>query len=167
MSHINTATSVRTRAELELEQQRGSALLITMMVLLLVSSLAITGLERSAEESTSGARLRSTTQTLHAADSGIQLVMSRLTQTPPDLSAFDIALDGGASVASRARTDALPQDIGQAGLGTPAEGFALNMGAGVTQLTRLYTVRTTAVGNGSTVELEAKLARMSADAGGY
>lgn len=161
MSRIRKTVSVRRSAE------RGSALLITMLVLLLVSSLAVTGLDRSEEESTSGARLRSTTQTLHAADSGIKLVMSRLTQSPPDLSAFDVALDGGASVASRARTDSVPQDIGQAGLGTPAEGFALNMGAGVTQLTRIYTVRTTAVGNGSTVELEAKLARMSADAGGY
>jgi Tfp pilus assembly protein PilX len=166
MSRSNVAAkSLRTRLASRLE--RGSALLVTMMVLLLVSSLAVTGLQRSAEESTSGARLRSTTQTLHAADSGVQLVMSRLTQSPPNLTAFDVSLAGGASVASRARTDLLPQDIGQAGLGTPAEGFALNLGAGVTQLTRIYTVRTTAVGNGSTVELEAKLARMSADAGGY
>ena len=148
-------------------RRRGSALLITMLVLMLVSMLAITGLDRSQEESTSGARLRSSTKTLHAADSGLQLVASRLTQSPPDLSAFDIALAGGARVASRSRTDATPQDISQVGLGTPSEGYALNIGPGVVSLTRVYRVHTTAIAGGSTVELEAKVARMSADAAGY
>ena len=147
--------------------KRGSALLITMLVLMLVSMLAITGLERSEEESTSGSRIRSSTRTLHAADSGIQLVMGRLTQSPPDLSAFDIPLASGARVASKSRTDAGPMKIAQVGLGTPAEGYSLNIGAGVTNVTRVYEVHTTATSNGSIVELEAKLTRASADAGGY
>jgi Tfp pilus assembly protein PilX len=148
-------------------RQRGSALLITMLILTLVSMLAVTGLDRSEEESTSGARLRSSTRTLHAADSGIQLIMSRLTQSPPDLSAIDFNLTGGARVASKSRTDATPLDIVQVGLGTPSEGYSLNMGTGVTSQTRVYLVRTTAVSRGSTIELEAKLGRSSVDAAGY
>ena len=84
--------------------QRGTALLVTMLVLLLVSLLAITGLERSGEESVSGARLRSSTKTLHAADSGIRFALNRLRQSPPNLDAFVVPL-ASASVASQTRTD--------------------------------------------------------------
>ena len=93
--------------------------------------------------------------------------MSRLTQSPPNLSAFNVVLAGGASVASKERTDLVPKDIEQVGIGTPSEGFSLNLGAGVTSVTRVYEIHTTATTGGSTVELEAKLTRAGADAGGY
>jgi len=153
--------------ELWKRRRRGSALLITMLVLLLVSLLAVTGLERSGEESTSGARLRSSLRTLHVADSGLQLILGRLTQSPPDLSAFDVALAGDARVASKKRSDPTPMDIKQVGIGTPVEGYSLNIGTGVISVTSVYKINTTGTAGGSTVELEAKLSRSAVDASGY
>ena len=93
--------------------QQGSALLITMLVLVLVSMLAVSGLDRSQEESTSGARLRSSTRTLHAADSGIRLAMSRVAQSPPKLDAFDMTL-AGATVVRAGDAAGLPANPGTA-----------------------------------------------------
>ena len=154
-------------AQRDSRAEQGTALLITMMVLLLVSLLAVTGLERSGEESTSGARLRASTRTLHAADSGIRLALSRITQSPPDLSAFTLNLAGGAKVESRQRSGLAPEDIEQLGLGSPTEGYGLSIGMGVRSVTRVYRLNTTAEAAGSTVALEAKLMRSGAEATGY
>ena len=72
------------------------------------------------------------------------------------------------SVESRSRSDAVPQDIQQVGIGASEEqGYSLNLGSGVVSVARVYEVHTIATGNGSVVELEARLARSSAAAGGY
>ena len=137
-----------------------------MLVLLLVSLLAVTGLERSGEESVSGARLRSSTKTLHAADSGIRFALNRLRQSPPNLDAFVVPL-ASASIASQTRTDPAPQDIEELGFGERAEGYGLNAGTGTLSIARVYEVHITATGNGSTVELEARLMRSGIEVAGY
>lgn len=149
------------------KREQGMALLLSAVILMLVSMLAFSALQHSEQESTSGARSRSSMRTVYAADAGVELALSRLTQSPPDLSAFSVGLANGATVESRTRTQGSPQVLGQAGLGEPAEGYSLNVGAGVSQVSRIFLVNVTATGGGSTAELEARLSRSAADSTGY
>ena len=148
-------------------RERGAALLLTVMCLLLVSLLSFNAIRNSERESNSSARSRSTARTLHAGDAGFQLALSRLTQTPPNLSSFSIDLAENANVQSRTRTDTVPQVLTQKGTTTPPEGFGINVDAGVKNVSRVYLVTVTSTAGGSTAELEAKLSRISADATGY
>ncbi len=148
-------------------RERGAALLITALVLMLVSLLSFTSIRNSEQESSSSARSRATARTLHAGDAGLQLALARLTQAPPDLEAFDIDLPENANVQSRTRVETTPQDLEQAGLGETPEGFGINLDAGVTLVSRVYRVTVTSTAGGSTAELEAKLSRLSSDATGY
>ena len=133
------------------EKRRGGmAILLTSMIIMLVSMLALSAIRHSEQESTSSARTRNTVRTMYTADAGIQLALSRLAQSPPDLTAFNVMLDGGANLQSRTRTQSLPQDLDQTGLGTPAEGYTLNQGAGVSFVNRLYLVNVTALYGTST-----------------
>ncbi len=73
MNHAtNTTTAVSKR-------RSGFALIIVTLALTITSFLALAGLRNSDREATTAARSRSTTRTLTAADSGIQLALSRLT----------------------------------------------------------------------------------------
>ena len=103
----------------------------------------------------------------HAADAGVQLALSRLAQSPPNLNAFDIDLPEGANMQSRSRVEAVPRDLSQVGLGATPEGYALNVGTGVGALQRVYVVNVTSSFRDSTTELEAKLARIEVEATGY
>ena len=147
--------------------QQGMALLLATVVLMLVSMLAFNAMQHSEQESASGARSRATMRTIYAADAGIELALSRLTQSPPDLSAFSVGLANGATVQSRTRTQGSPQVLGQAGIGAPSEGYSLNIGSGVSNVSRVFLVNVTATGSGSTAELEARLSRTAADSTGY
>jgi hypothetical protein len=149
------------------KRQRGAALLITTLVLTLVSVIAFTAIRHAEQESTSGARSRSTTRAVHAADAGVELALVRLMESPPNLNAFDVDLSEGANLQSRTRTQGTPQDLGQVGIGEPQEGYAINVGAGVAYVNRVFQVNVTAQSGRSTAELEAKLGRMSADSTGY
>lgn len=147
--------------------ERGIALLLTSMCLLLISLLSINAIRNSDEESTAGARSRSTARSLHAADAGFQLALARLTQSPPNLNPFDVDLVQGANVQSRTRSDTSPQVLTQTGTSTPGEGFGINVDSGVQNVRRVYLVTVTSAAGGSSAELEAKLSRDSADATGY
>ena len=148
-------------------REEGLALLMTALVLMLVVLLAFASLHNSQRESTSGARARATTRTLHAADAGIQVARRRLTQSPPDLSAIDITLASGAQLQSRRRADSTPKTLEQVGLGAPPEGFSVNVGAGAKYVSRVFQVNVTSLGGGSTSEVEARLSRIGPEATGY
>jgi len=147
--------------------QAGVAVLMTSLVLVLVALIAFTALRRSEQESTAGGRSRATTRSIQAADAGVQLALSRLRESPPNLNAFDIDLVEGANLQSRTRTETSAQDLDQAGLGEPEEGYALNMGSGVASVKRVFLVNVTAEAGGSTAEVEAKLGRSEVEATGY
>jgi Tfp pilus assembly protein PilX len=148
-------------------REQGMALLLSAVILMLVSMLAFSAMQHSEQEATSGARSRSTMRTIYAADAGIELALSRLTQSPPNLSAFNVGLADGANFQSRTRTQGSPQLLAQAGIGEPEEGYSLNVGAGVSHVSRVFLVNVTATAGGSTAELEARLARSAADSAGY
>ena len=149
-------------------RRSGSALIVTTLVLLLVGMLALTSIKDSEQESSAGARARATARTLYAADAGIQLALTRLMQTPPNLTLFDIDLADGANVQSRTRADSVPQNIGQVGLGATEEGYALNIGGGATSVSRVYELNVTAAyANSAAAELEARLTRVEVLPIGY
>ena len=147
--------------------RQGAALLVTALIMVAVGMLAFTAIRHSEQESTGGARSRATTRSLYAADAGLQLARSRLRESPPNLTSFDIDLAEGANVQSRTRTDGSPQDLNQVGIGAPAEGYALNVGAGASYVNRVYLVAVTSTSGGSTAELEAKLNRTEIEATSY
>ena len=150
-------------------RERGAALLITSLILVVVGAIAFTGMRHSEQESTAGARSRANTRTFYAADAGIQLAMSHLAQEPADLSPIDVNLANNLNIQSRTREETTAQDLDQIGTGgETVEGESLNVGGGVGTLTRVYLVTVTATSpNGSTAEVEAKISRTSADATGY
>ena len=149
-------------------RERGAALLITSLILVVVGAIAFTSIRHSEQESTAGARSRASTRTFYAADAGIQLAASRLAQEPPDLSAFDIDLANSLNVQSRTRTETVPQALDQIGLGELGEGESLNLDGGVATITRIYRVTVTATSpNGSSAEVEAKINRTGGEATGY
>jgi Tfp pilus assembly protein PilX len=148
-------------------RQGGSALIVVVFVLTIVSFLSISAMRNSERESTVGGRSRSTSRTLAAADAGLQLALSRLAQNPPNLNSFDVDLADGANVQSRARGDAGPQILNQLRLGTRKEGYGVGVGSGVGFVTRVFLVNATATAGGSTVELQAKLGRSAVEAVGY
>ena len=156
--------------ECEARQNRheaGFAVLMTALVLVLVALIAFTALRRSEQESTAAGRSRSTTRSIQAADAGVQLALSRLRESPPNLTAFDVDLVEGANMQSRTRTETSAQDLDQTGLGEPEEGYALNVGTGVSSIKRVFLVNVTAEAGGSTAEIEAKLGRSEVEATGY
>jgi hypothetical protein len=161
------SANVTPRAAIPERRRGGSALIITIFVLTIVSFLALSGMRNSERESTSGARSRSTSRTLAAADAGLHLALNRLAQNPPNLNAFDIDLLDGANVQSRARGESGPQILRQEQLGTPKDGYGIGVGSGVGFSTRVYLVNTTATVGSSTVELQAKLGRSAVEAVGY
>jgi Tfp pilus assembly protein PilX len=149
-------------------REAGSALMVTTLILLLVGMLVLGSIRDSEQESTAGARSRAASRTLYAAEAGIQLALTRLIQTPPNLDAFNVPLADGATVQSRTRAEGAPSDIDQVGLGQVTEGFSLNVGGGATSLSRVYELNVTAAyANSAAAELEARLAREEAVPSGY
>ncbi len=146
----------------------GHTLLIVVFALTMMNFFVLAGMRNSDRESTTAARSRSMSRTLAAADSGLQLALSRLAQSPPDLTAFDVNLADGANVQSRARSDAVPVTLQEVGLRREREGHDMAMGSAVGFVSRIYLVRTTATSiGGSTVELQAKLTRSDVEEVGY
>ena len=160
------APSIRRIAAFRRREQ-GASLLVVVLVLTFVSFLAVLGMHNSEREATTGARSRSTTRALVAADSGLQLVLSRLGQSPADLTGFDIDLLDGANVQSRTRSDVVEQDLSQVGSSRNNDGFGMGMGSGIAFVSRLYLVNTTATAAGSIVELQAKFTRSEVEGVGY
>lgn len=147
-------------------REEGLALLTTAFVLVLVALLAFAALDDSERESTSGARSRAATRSVHAADAGIQIARTHLAESPPDLTEIDLSY-GGATIQSRSRSESTATPLDQVGLGETKEGYAVNVGAGATIINRIYQVNVTSSSGASTAELEAKLNRMEAESHGY
>jgi Tfp pilus assembly protein PilX len=138
-------------------RQDGIAILVTTVALLLVAMIGLTSLEHTQEESTSAGRSRNYARTLHAADAGIEFARSRLGQTPPNLTAFDLTLLDGAQVASRQRDQGSAQVLNEVGVGGTTEGYALNSGA-ASMSNRIYQVNVTGTAGSAVAELEARFA---------
>lgn len=110
----------------------GFALVTAMVVMLLVSAVVVSLIDRSGDEEQSSARSRAFQKNLYAADAGIQLSLQRI-QLPRDLTGFSYSLSDGTRVESRTRGDASLQPIGNAGIGAPPEGYSINIGGGIRQ----------------------------------
>lgn len=149
------------------KRQGGSALIVTVLVLVVVTLLAVAGIRNSEQESTAGARSRATTRTLHAADAGVELALSRLNESPPNLNAFSVPLADGMTLESRSRTQTNPVDLDQLGIAAGEEGFGVNVGAGAIYVSRVFQVNVTSTGGNSTAEVEARLNRLEPEATGY
>ena len=137
-----------------------------MLVLVLVGVLGLAALNDSERESTAAGRSRATTRTVHAADAGVQIARSHLTESPPNLTPINTTA-GPATIESRTRSESTPQTLEQVGLGTTPDGFSLNVGPGAIYLNRVYQVNITATSGTSTAELEARLSRIEAEGQGY
>jgi hypothetical protein len=154
-----------TRTAVGRREEAGIALLVTVFVLLLMGAIAITAIGHSGQEATASATGRVKKRTFHGADAGIQVALRRLAEEPPNQVPFDIDLGGGRTVQSRSRSDATPQPIPRLGVGPPPEGFSINVGSGY--INEIFLTNVTASSpNATTVELEAKLGRLSANSGG-
>jgi Tfp pilus assembly protein PilX len=148
-------------------RQEGAALIVAVVTLLMVAMIGINALKSSQEESTSGGRARNATHTLHVADAGVQFAVARLAQTPPNLSAFSVNVDG-ATVQSRARSQGSPQNLVQEAMSSPPEGFAINVGSDSSFAGRVYQVNVTATsGTGSVAEVEARFSRLDSGGSAY
>lgn len=148
-------------------REQGAALIIAVIVLLMVALLGVNALDRTQQESTSGARQRNSTHTLEAADAGVQFAIARLGQTPANLAAFSVSVDG-ATVESRARSDSTPQPLLQDDAGSPPDGFAINVGSDASFSGRVFQVNVTATSpTGAVSELEARVSRLESGGSAY
>lgn len=146
-------------------REEGVALLITVILILLVGVLVLTSIGHSGDESVAGARARSTSRALHAADGGMQLALTRIAQVPPNTNPIAITISN-LSVQSRTRADATPQNLDSLGAGPAPEGYSVNVGSGY--VSQLFLVDMTSLGpTGSTAELQAKLYSFNGMSGGY
>ena len=149
-------------------REAGAALLVTALVLMVVSLLGFAAIRNSEQESSASARSRATTRSLYAADAGVQLALSRLSQNPPNLTAFSVNLVDGVTLESRARTETNPVDLDQVNQAVGGkEGFSVNVGAGSKYVSRVFQVNVTSTGGGSTTEVEARLNRIGPEGTGY
>jgi Tfp pilus assembly protein PilX len=148
-------------------REAGAALFVTVLVLVLVALLALASIRNAEEESTGGGRSLSNSKAFHAADAGIQLALTRLMQSPPNLNPINVALTS-ANVQSRRREQTSAQALQQVGnSGADKDGYSVNVGASVGLVQRVFVVNSTSTDSGSTVELEAKLARSEVEATAY
>ena len=145
-------------------RQDGIALIITILILLLVSTIGIASIEHSGGEFSSAGRARASTVALYGAEAGLQLAINQFAQEPADLTAVNVTLDDGTGVQSGTRADTAPQPLTKGGTGLPPEGYSLNAGSGY--VNRRYRAEVTArTTGGSAVELESLFAKL--EAGGY
>jgi hypothetical protein len=145
--------------------ESGVTLLITVVLILLVGLLVLTSLSHTGDESVAGARGRSASRALHAADGGMQMALNHVSQSPPDTAPIDVNV-GDMNVQSRTRAQGSAQNLASLGAGLPPEGYGINTGSGFTS--ELFLVDMTSLGpTGSTAELQSKLFRFSGTSGGY
>ena len=123
-----------------LRDERGAALLIAIVLLLLMSALGISALQHAQDEASASGRARRKDATLYAAEAGLSLVQSRLlanwgaaTPTSFTIDEASLVTDGyGNAIAVRSgRPDnavAESVDIGGSGNSEPPDGFMVNLG---------------------------------------
>ena len=136
--------------------ERGFAMFVTVLILMLMGAIAIAAIEYSGEELMAGGRSRASAQSFYAADAGIQLALNHLAQTPLNDNPIDVTLPNGMTVQSRTRADAAALAIPEIGPGGTPQGYSLNIGAGFTG--QVYLVNMTASRpDGTTSEIEMKV----------
>jgi hypothetical protein len=101
-----------------------------------------------------------------AADAGVELAIARLSQSPPNLNAFTVNVDG-TTVESRTRSDTSPQPLVQETAGAPPDGFAINVGSDTGFGGQVYKVSVTGQNGSSVAELEVRFSRLEAGGTAY
>lgn len=148
------------------KRRQGAALIVAVIALLMAATIAIHAMQSTQKESTAGARARNTTRTLEAADAGVQFAIARLSQSPPNLNAFSVDVDG-TTVQSRSRSQATPQNLVQETAGAPPDGFSINVGTDSGFAGSVYKVSITGANGSSTSELEVRFSRLEAGGSAY
>ncbi len=154
----DTAT-MNQRNDFANKREQGLVLLMTMFILMLFGVIAVDAIGQSGMESAASGRSRSTIRTMHAADAGTEVAVSRLRQTPPDVKPISITV-AGRSVQSRMRTVVGAQNLDFVGVGKAPEGYSVNIGE--SYVTEGYDVTITAASlDGSVAEVETKITRLA------
>jgi hypothetical protein len=157
--HAPTPASGRLRRD-----ESGLALLVTILVMVLVSGVALAAMSNSREEMMAGGRSRSVIRSLFAAEAGVQFAERRLLP-PRDLNSFSLTV-GGMTVESRERDQGSPQPISTGGIGKPPDGYSINIGAGF--VNEIFEVNSTAANSRlPTTALEVRLGLLTPNAGNY
>ena len=89
-----THTNIRQRVTESARDERGMALLIAVIVLLLMSALGLSALQHAGDEASGSGRSRRKDATLYAAESGLKLAQVKLAKSDPSnaVSVDDMAL---------------------------------------------------------------------------
>jgi hypothetical protein len=137
---MNSQRVTRSGAE-RLRDERGMALLIAVVLLLLMSALGITALQHAQTEASASGRSRRKDATLYAGEAGLSMVQQRLlsnwggaTMAPFTIDEASMVTDGfGYPIAvrtGRPEDGDTAQPIGGSGTGRAeaADGFMLNLG---------------------------------------
>jgi Tfp pilus assembly protein PilX len=136
---MNPRRVTRSGSE-RLRDERGMALLIAVVLLLLMSALGITALQHAQTEASASGRSRRKDATLYAGEAGLSMVQQRLlsnwggaTMSPFTIDEDSLVTDGfGNPIAVRTGRpeNAAAESIGGAGTGRAeaADGFMLNLG---------------------------------------
>ncbi len=141
------------------KREQGLVLLMTMFIMMLIGVIAVDAIGQSGMESAASGRSRSTIRTMHAADAGAELAVSRLFQSPPNLNPISLTF-AGRSVESRLRTEVGAQNLAFVGAGKAPEGYSVNIGE--SYVTEGYDVTITAASlDGSVAEVETKITRLA------
>jgi hypothetical protein len=124
-----------------MREERGMALLIAVVLLLLMSALGISALQHAQDEASNSGRSRRKDATLYAAEAGLSMVQTRLlanwgAATPTAFTIDEPALvtDGfGNAIEVRSGTPAdgdtaQAVDVGGSGSSEPPDGFMVNLG---------------------------------------
>ena len=148
------------------KREQGAALIVSVFILVLIGAIAILAIEQAGEERASAGRKRASTRALNAADAGIQVALNRISQSPPDLSAFSVDLGSGRLAQSRTRADSTPQPMAQVGVGPPPDGFGITVGGGGF-VNEIFLANVTATSpDGATAQLQTKIGRLTPTGGG-
>jgi hypothetical protein len=146
-------------------RERGSAMLVVTIVMLLIGTIAVSAINQSGGEAAASGRTRAITRNLYAADSGIQLAESRLAQGVPNTNPISFVFEGGQTVESRRRSEIGSQPLVKVGTGPPPDGYQINAGSSFSN--SVYLINITSVApNRTTTELESRLVRLQAGTGG-
>ena len=146
------------RIQRDFESQSGMAMLLTVLLTLLLSAIAVAAIQRAGEELTVGGQSRRTTRTLFAAEAGLQVAFEQVGgRVTPDLTCFSRTLVDGTVVRSGVKGDTSCQNITSLGSSPkPPDGWELGK-----YRTYLYRANVTAsIPSGSAVELESQFGRV-------
>ena len=140
-------------------------MILTILLLLLISGIGIAAIEHAGDESVLAGSSRRWTRTFFAADAGIQMALSQISQNPPDLTQFNFLIDNNSTTVFSGAAGVLGP-IESVGVGAPPDGYSINLGTGFQS--RLYRAEVVALGPAlAQVTLEAKFGKLDSGGGGY